>query len=239
MENEIVESATSPVLVYPDVADSPWFEFIQGMTNSLAWPLVVVLAIILFHRQILDKLPEIDGLKVPGAEMTFKNRVKAVVEQAKEIDNPDDGVAQENNVRLAALVDMAAASPTGAIIAAWKDLEAASVELVSMVSKMIDIETFMSSDGRSGGIRFENMMRSRSKIGLSRFMLRLGLLPMTEAKTFEELRKLRNRATHEPEGTISVEEARSYVRVADKLTDLIRTNIRNIETAPVPGPAED
>lgn len=230
MENEIVESAGSPVLVYPAGAESPWFDFLEGIAGSLAWPLVVVVAIIVFHKPILAKLGEMDALKLAGAEASFGARVTAVVEQAKEIDSPDQEVAQENNARLSLLVDMAAASPTGAIIAAWKDLEAASIELLTLASKFVDIDSFVDQKGQTRS-RFQMLVNSRSKVGLSRYLVRLGMLPPAETKTFEELRMLRNRATHEPEGAISVEEARSYVRVADKLTDIIRTNIQNIEAA--------
>lgn len=50
-----------------------------------------------------------------------------------------------------------------------------------------------------------------------------------EIETNESLRQLKNRATHEPEGTVSVDEARSYVRIADKLTDLIRGLRRKLD----------
>lgn len=231
MENEIVTSTASPVLVYPDVpVESPWFDFWQGIVASVAWPAVVVLAIWLFHKQLLAMIPQIDGVKVAGAEVSFKNRVEAVVEQAKEIDTPDEDVAQENNDRLGRLIDMAAASPTGAILAAWKDLEAASSELVDLVGTMIEVPS-MSGREYDKARSINDLVKAKSGLNVGRYMLRLGLLPIAEANTFEELRKLRNRATHEPEGAITVEEARSYVKVADKLTDLVRTNIRNITAA--------
>jgi hypothetical protein len=231
METEIVTTAASPVLFYPDVVvESPWFDFFQGIVASIAWPAVVVLAIWLFHKQLLAMIPQIDGVKVAGAEVSFKNRVEAVVEQAKEIDAPDEDVAQENNDRLAHLINMAATSPTGAIIAAWKDLEAASRDLIALVTPMMQLELLPDSAFQKSK-SLEELLRSTSGVVVGRRLLSMGLLPAAEAKTFDELRKLRNRATHEPEGAISVEEARSYVKVADKLTDLIRTNVRNINAA--------
>ena len=233
MENEIVTSTASPVLVYPDVVpESPWFDFFQGIIGSLAWPAVVVLGIFLFHRQILEMLLDAENIEVPGG-FSFKRRMKAVAEKAKEFDQPDAEVAQENNERLARLIDTAAASPTGAIMAAWKDLDAASVELVNLVSTMINIESLPDADFKNVKSLDELV---RNKVGVSRYMVRLGLLPPAEAQSFEELRKLRNRAAHEPEGAITVEQARSYVRIADRLTDLIRTNIRNINAGNSNGP---
>ncbi|WP_169197009.1 hypothetical protein [Devosia sp. MC1541] len=222
MVNEVIDAA-SPVLVYPDASEALWLDFYQGVIGSLAGPLVVILAIWLFHKQILAKLPDLDGLKLAGAEMSFKNRVEAVVDQAKDIETPDRQVAKENNQRLTQLVDMAAASPTGAIIAAWKDLEAASDALLTRASVLMkmDFDQDISDAKRS------NMLRS--KLSMSRNLARWGLLPSTEAETYEGLRKLRNRAMHEPEGAVSVDEARSYVRVADKLTDLIKTISRNLD----------
>lgn len=229
MENEIVETTATPILVYPapPAVESPWFDFIQGIVGSVVWPAVVVLAIILFHRQLLDMIPSIDGVKVAGAEVTFKNRVEAVVEQAKEIDPPDVEVAEENNARLGYLVNMSTSSPTGAIISAWKDLESASLDLVKFVHELGKADRAAETHSRLTQ-NLRALEKSPSRSGLGQFMIRYSILPQTEVETFEELRKLRNRAMHEAEGTITVDEAISYVRVADRLTDVIRTTARNI-----------
>ena len=220
MENDTVNVA-APVLIYPDSSQALWLEFYQSVIGSVAWPLVVVLAIVFFHKQLLAKLPEMDGLKVPGAEMSFKKRVAEVSEQAKEIETPDKTEAEANDARLVQLINMAAASPTGAILAAWKDLEAESKALLDRAAQVLPHESNPSGANRDG--------KTRNALSNAWALRSYQLLPSAEVKTYESLRQLKNRAAHEPEGAISVDEARSYVRIADKLTDLIRGLRRELD----------
>lgn len=206
MGNEIVDSASSPMLVYPNAVESPWFDFIQGVIGSLAWPLVIVLAILLFHKQILGILPDLDTLKLPGAEMSFKKRVAAVVEQAKEIDIPAKEDAEANAPRQTELSNLATYAPVEAILQAWNDLDKAAKELMGT------FETIQPED-------LVDDLKKRPWRS-ARVIATMDILPPAERKTYEELRKLRNRAVHE--GKISQAEALSYLQVADQLTDVIR-----------------
>lgn len=198
-------------------AESPWFDFIQGLVSSLAWPLVMVLAILLFHRQLLALLPDLDTLKVAGAEMSFKKRIAAVVDQAKEIEKPTADDARENDGRTQALSKMAETSPAGAILGAWTELEKAARQLIVSAGRNLPADW---------GVTWR-YFEPTDAVETARMIGMFQLLPAAERETYEQLRRLRNRAVHE--GDVTAEEARSYVKVADQLTDVLRILKSNVE----------
>lgn len=176
--------------------------FIVQMTQSLAWPLVVLIVSLVFKNSLVDALEHLASLKLPGGvEATFEREIKAVEVTAEEIEPPKDNVAKANQAKITSLIEMAATSPTGAIVEAWKEVEAAARRVAE-----------------TSGISL-TATPSRPYFNLQSFLQRNELLPPAEIDMFRELRLLRNRAAHSQDADITTEHARRYVRLAEKLID--------------------
>lgn len=106
---------------------------------------------------------------------------------------------------------MAAVSPTGAIIEAWKEVEHAARKLAE-----------------SSGLMLQNNS-SRPYFNLQRALERDEQLPKAEIQTYRELRLIRNRAAHLREDQVTVEQARQYIRLADRLVDAMNTLVVQAE----------
>lgn len=62
-------------------------------------------------------------------------------------------------------------------------------------------------------------------LNLFQYLSVRNLLPQDELDMFNELRILRNKAVHGGDETVTVDGARKYVNLADKLTDIINQRI--------------
>ena len=181
------------------------FSFLESITASMAWPVVVLVIAVLFRKSIPAALGSLKSLKVAGAEVTFGNEIRAATETATALEPAPENIADRNNSRVVALIDMAAVSPSGAIIEAWKEVEHAAKNLAE-----------------SSGLMLQNNS-SRPYFNIQRALEKDEQLPKAEIQTYRELRLIRNRAAHLREDQVTVEQARQYVRLADRLVDAMNT----------------
>ena len=143
----------------------------------------------------------------------LKKELNKATERAKAIEEPDPQTAKENNERVSELLDMAAASPTGAIIEAWKDIEQNARDLAE-----------------GSGLPLSSNP-ARPYFNLQNFLSENNLLPKAEIHTFRELRMIRNCAAHSSDSEITMDQAKRYVSLADRLIDAIRTSAIIRETS--------
>lgn len=182
-----------------------WLDFVASLAASLAWPLIFLALALLFRPHITSALKQLRSLKWGDAEAVFEAELKGAVEASKAIHPPEAAVAEQNNDRLLKLIELAAASPSGAILEAWKDIENA-------------VEAFV----QQAGIPPPPNTRSSPQTW-SRLFVQHRLLPTAETNMYEELRSLRNRAVHSRDEDITVDQARQYVRLADRFVDVLRS----------------
>lgn len=179
-----------------------WLEFIARLMEAFAWPAVAIIFMVLFRGKLASVASNLRTFKWGDAEATFGEELRSAAENAKAIEPAPAPVAEDNRQRLSQLIEMAAISPTGAIIGAWKDMESAAWKLIEEVS----------SPGETV---------SKGKLNLFQYLSVRNLLPSAELEMFNELRVLRNKAVHGGDESVTVDDARKYVRLADKLTDII------------------
>lgn len=118
------------------------FEFVASLVNSLTWPVVVLLSVILLREQIRDifsrlsdRIKSLKTLTGPGGTSAqFEDGVLGAKQEVDEITKPDtpgpsDGLVTDDAYKLAA------ASPRAAIIESWIVLEAALRRWHNAISK--------------------------------------------------------------------------------------------------------
>ena len=213
MNNEVVDAVASPALwPEPDYLN-PWLDFAASAIGSISWPLLIVGLALLFRKPIVKLIGRIKSAEAGGAKLEFGEEVQDLADNAQRIEPADPEVSKANDPRLQELITMATASPTGAIVEAWKDVEAAARLLINRAKNHVTIATSASYN--------ENMKRSVTALNTSRMLMNLGLLPPAEMNTYEELRTLRNKVAHETDQQVTPLSAAQYVRVADQLVDVI------------------
>ena len=209
---DVVDSVSSPVVwPEPDILN-PWLDFFASAIGSLAWPAFVILLALLFREPVTKLIGRMKSVEAGGAKAEFGVEVADLAANAKKIETADPAVAQENDPRLQELLKMATASPTGAIVEAWKDVETAARLLVERSELFISV---------SETHTWKHDVRRKYILNTSRLLGKYGLLPPAEMSTYEELRTLRNKAAHESDQVVTPLSAAQYVRVADKLVDVI------------------
>lgn len=202
----IIESSDTLLETTPVKVEnlSEWLDFVARIIEAVAWPIVVIVAIFLFKSHLIIVLGNLKSFKWGGGEATFDRDIKVATEQAKAIETVPEAVAELNRERLLELIGMAAVSPTGAIVEAWKDIE--------QTAQMVAEESEQPFASRKRPRYFE----------LQRFLEVNRLLPSAEIQVLKELRMIRNRAAHSSDTEVTVEQARQYVHLADRLVDSIK-----------------
>lgn len=66
------------------MADLGTLQFVDDVLKTLAWPVAAVIAVVLFRKQIVEKLPQVSEFAVPGGlNVKFSN----VLNETKNIGN--------------------------------------------------------------------------------------------------------------------------------------------------------
>ena len=205
MDDWVVTSVASPELL-PNVGEPQWaivLSFIARLVEALAWPGLLAVLVVIFYKHIIRVLQNLKSFKWGDAEATFGTELQEAREKAKGIEPVEQQIAAANEPRFKQLVEMAATSPTGAIIEAWKNVMDSIISLIqrSMIAPSTSTTT--------------------NAVSLINLLKKYSLLPPQEMAVLQDLRVLRNKAAHSNDGDISVDQARQYVMLADKLTDVM------------------
>jgi hypothetical protein len=104
-------------------------QFTAALANSLAWPVVVLVAVILLRRELADVFHRMQTFELSGtkAKLTFASLAgyeKMVEAAAKDAGAaPDAPIAKSEEAEFSVLEALAAAAPKQAVIDAWGLLE--------------------------------------------------------------------------------------------------------------------
>ncbi len=191
---------------YSGLDTQPVLDFFASIIDSLAWPIVILIIILIFRAHLISALKNLKSVKYGDAEATFERELAEATFTAQALETPEIETAKENTARINELIEMASTSPTGAIIEAWKDIEKAARDVVE-----------------KSGLPLASTP-SRPYFNLQNFLSDHNLLPKAEIDTFRELRMIRNRAAHSNDFDISSDIARRYINLADRLIDAIKTS---------------
>lgn len=214
---DAIASPSIPAIAQPPVY-APWYEvlldFLANITGSMAWPGALLIIALLFRKEIVTLVQNIESVKVAGVEAKIRKGLQQVEEELKATEPVTEDVAKLNSEEFKRLLTVAETSPTGAIIDAFKQVEELADELVRR--ELPRLREY--PDGRR-----------MPTIALHKNLLSLGVIPRSEANTFQKLRELRNRAAHAFDSEITSETAKEYVRLADRFADVLNQALTSPE----------
>lgn len=179
-----------------------WLEFVSNIVRSLAWPLTLLIAVLLLRKPLGELLPSLRKMKLRDVEFEFirgLERAQVVTAAAipKELQVPvGESPPQSGDRRLGAF-------PRGALLDAWIQVQDSAIRLVRA--------------------RFPD--RSVSQLNDTNHLVAAlrdtGELTTEQIALFEDLRNLRNVAAHSAHLPLSDIDAIKYVASAASLRKLI------------------
>ncbi len=178
--------------------------FISELIKSAAWPVTVIVLVVLLRKPIVELTPLLRKLKYKELELEFAQEVSELKAEVEAIAKEKGEVAPSIASTPSNLLNIVTFSTRAAIMEAWLEVESASVTVAS------------SFWGRSPDEAFKNMPR------LGEYLLQCKVIDEKQLSVFNKLRQLRNKAAHAQELDLSESDARSYVQLASDLAKHIR-----------------
>jgi hypothetical protein len=166
-----------------------WMTFAVEISKALAWPGVVLLALILYRDPLTQLISTLNILKVKvaGTELEVEARNVKILSEFIELPLMEKKKIREVNL-------LAQESPKLAIQEAWRGVEASVRTSLNKGADMspADLKTGLESLGYSGILKY---------------------------RLFTELKQVRDKAVHLPEYVVSTNTAENYTEAAQKLAD--------------------
>lgn len=180
-----------------------WANFISSLVGSLAWPVVVLVIVLLLRHRILGLIPSIRELQIGNLAIKFKEQVKELGEEAeKTIPALPERTAEVEG--LDTIWKLAEISPRSSIIEAWRVVETEARRAL-----------------RAAGM-YEMQEKYLPPARMGHSLARREVIDSKLSDLFNELRLLRNRAAHSQAFSIDEDVARDYIRTAMGIAGRLR-----------------
>ena len=183
-------------------------EFIIRTVEALIWPITIFALLYIFRMQIVRLIQRVTELSYKDIKVSFQKDLKEAEDTAKKIKTPElKGVIKTKTktaiLSKAELSVLAEYSPRLAIIEAWLSVETALTKAARKLS--ISAKTF-----------------TQLRYVLER-LIEYELLEVNVLHLFNDLRTMRNKAAHNHELDISVNESMRFADLSLNLTRAIDT----------------
>lgn len=172
-----------------------WMQFTIELIDKLAWPLVLVFAVISLKRPLSKLIPLAKKLKFKDLELEFGQELKAVTQEAEGI-FPE---LKDSNRNI--LIMSASQLPNSAVIEAWEAVDLAAEKLIHSRCSNITL------DKNTRYKHIENILISEQ------------LINTKQGKLFSELRQLRNKVAHAVGYEVDKVQAVQYIELCFKLIE--------------------
>jgi hypothetical protein len=177
-------------------------EFVASIIASIAWPTAVLVAVLVFRKQLMNLIPALRRLRYKDLELEFSDSVRELSEKASREHLPLPTAEEEPLVeRLAVIADI---SPRAAILEAWLTVETAALETAE----------------RFRLLPYGEVRRKPHRLG--DYLQKAEILNADIREVFDRLRQLRNTAVHAPEAQFEPNVVRDYVALALSLAEYLR-----------------
>lgn len=173
-----------------------WLSFFSNVIASIAWPVTSFAIVLLLRKQFIALLPSLRKFKAGPVEAEFEREVKELKEEiAITQPLPDPALLEEKSQRN---LKLAALSPRAAILEAWQGVDFAARRAIIQHagSPIPDVS---------------------SPLRVVKALAKSGLVSVDDVTLFNDLRGLRNQATHSPDFNPSYESAANYLQLAGSL----------------------
>jgi len=173
--------------------------FVVEMTKALAWPSSVVLLSLVLRKPLRDLLGNIRKLKYSELELSFDKEVARLENRAERTLPAAQAAGVDLEIKNQ-LLSLAMTSPEAAVLEAWRLLESRLVVLADTVDLKV-----------APAVRVMPMV-------LGALLYREGKISEAQYSLLRRMRVLRNEASHSPQGSVDVEQASSFVKLAVRLS---------------------
>jgi hypothetical protein len=176
-----------------------WLQFIDSMTGRLAWPIVIIVLVVILRKQVISLAERIEKVTFPGGSAKFKEFEKELtraVNHAAKVSGRYRFVeprVDEKDLQLTKT------SPVAAISLAYHEVEQAVMRLASVL----------------------NVKAANNSILLAQRLLRLGYIDLDMFEIFDGLRRARNAVLHDDTRNPTEAQAVSYLHQSQILTDAL------------------
>jgi hypothetical protein len=175
-----------------------WMQFVVELVKPLAWPLALIVTVLLLRKEIKNLLSLLRKLKAGPLEAEFDREVKELrAEVETELPPtplPTPAAQERSSSQRQKLVQLSQVNPRSAIIEAWLGVEFAAQRALGQVG--------------------QSPRPNASPISLFRDLSKSQLLDPELLALFQDLRALRNQAVHVSDFNPSQEAALNYIDLA-------------------------
>lgn len=179
--------------------------FLVEVLKAVAWPGVVLTAVLLLRKQLRALVPLLTKLKYKDLELVFgREAAEARAEAANLPPPPGRAVAPLPQIS-PEVQRLLSVSPRAAIMEAWREVEQAARE--SAIRRQVSQPGL----GTIAPGKLANLLAVH------------GILEPPQLGLFHDLRALRNQAAHAPEFVLSEDAARDFVEAAGRLIDYLKS----------------
>lgn len=181
-------------------------EFLIELSDKLAWPVAVIVLVLLLRKQIVRLLENLRSMKYKDLSLEFGQQLEKAKEEAKKANVPDvsEGLAKD---KIEYYEELSRISPRAAVLEAWLQVETIAEKII-----------------RKRGEKY----RRRA---LNPFFVKLATtlrLAEWESSLYNALRTLRNEVVHKENAQISREIAMDYAELALGLASRIERKFNNL-----------
>lgn len=175
-------------------------DFIAEVIGSIAWPVVVLAAIILLRRPLTDVIRSVAKIKLKDIEVEFNRAREASV--ILSLDSPSPKPSVMPDVPVGALddqiADLITTAPAAAVLLAWTSVDAALAAAVTRLAISPDSPSYRSS-----------------RHNIDQLVQHAGM-PDEIAAAIDSMRQLRNKVAHDSraQAAVSVPDARWYAETS-------------------------
>lgn len=185
---------------------------ILSLVETLAWPVTVLILVLLFRQEVGGLAKRLSTLKYKNVEAKFDKELreaeKAALQVTPHLDSEHLETVDEESERvsLGRLERIAQVSPRAAISEAWMEVEQAAQQLAANAEP-------------PGVVKY-------SPYALGEFLSNKGIVDDAAASFYNQLRSVRNKAMHTRDFVIESEEAERYFELAMGLVAYLRWRLK-------------
>ena len=180
--------------------------------SSCGWPLSIIILGFLLRKPLIGILPSLSKLKAGNFEFEFSRKIEELEQEAERAQLPeiDEGELSPLQTQATNLYNLADINPRSAILESW-----------------LLVETSLSETALRLGF-YDDEKISKSPYYILNKLTSANLISNEIKSIVFKLRDLRNKAVHEIDFDISINQVYDYIRLALRVTRLIRNETDNI-----------
>ena len=194
-------------------------EFISSLINSLAWPSVIIITVLILRKTISQVMLGVSKIKYNDLQVDFEKelaKIEYTINQSQDYSISDNRLLKTEKVEInntsnknleQQLKEIAEISPVAAIIMAWSSIENEIQSTILRLSISPDYPFYNSA--------LKNVQLLKENSYIDKF---------TE-QTLTQMRILRNKVLHEDTSNESVtySEALEYCKISMKIVQILKT----------------